>query len=101
VVEVENRLFGASVTCAGLLAGRDLLEAARAVGADVTLYPRDCLNIDGRLLDDVSQEELARALETPILASRYVVEELNEAAAATPAPCRRSQRSRLALVTAG
>lgn len=101
VVEVENRLFGASVTCAGLLAGRDLLEAARAVGADVTLYPRDCLNIDGRLLDDVSQEELARALETPILASRYVVEELNEAAAATPAPRRRSQRSRLALVTAG
>jgi putative radical SAM enzyme (TIGR03279 family) len=93
VVAVENRLFGSSVTCAGLLAGRDLLEAARASVADVVLYPQDCLNIDGRFLDDLSQEELAAALRTPTLASRHVVEELNEAAALGRAPSRARSRT--------
>jgi putative radical SAM enzyme (TIGR03279 family) len=81
VAEVENRLFGAGVTCAGLLAGRDLLEAAReraARGADLVLYPRESLNVDGRFLDDLSHEELAADVSVPAVPSRTLVAELNE-----------------------
>ncbi len=94
VVGIQNRLFGQSVTCAGLLAGRDLLEAARATAADLVLYPQDSLNIDGRFLDDLAQEDLAGALEAPVLASRYVVDELNEVASALPVgPAARRRRT--------
>jgi NifB/MoaA-like Fe-S oxidoreductase len=88
VVEVENRLFGASVTCAGLLGGRDLLEAARAVPADLVLYPQETLNIEGRFLDDLTREELAAALDAPALPSRTLVEELNDYRSALPALAR-------------
>ncbi len=87
VVEVENRLFGTGVTCAGLLAGRDLIDAARAAaeapgsGAQVVLYPRETLNIEGRFLDDVTAEDLSGSVPVPALASRTLVEELNEARA--------------------
>jgi putative radical SAM enzyme (TIGR03279 family) len=103
VLAVENRLFGAGVTCAGLLAGRDLLEAARAASADLVLYPQDCLNIDGKLLDDLSQDELAAAIDVPVFSSRYVIEELAEAAASCPPSSlhRRSRSARSALAAAG
>ncbi|MFN2433207.1 MAG: DUF512 domain-containing protein [Gemmatimonadota bacterium] len=78
VVAVENRLFGASVTCAGLLGGRDLIEAARATPADLVLFPREALNIEGRFLDDVAAEELETACDVQVLASRTIVQELNE-----------------------
>lgn len=83
LVAVENRLLGPTVTCAGLLPGADLLEAARAHPAEVVLYPRECLNIEGRFLDDLTHEELSAALEVPALASRHLVDELNEARALT------------------
>jgi putative radical SAM enzyme (TIGR03279 family) len=79
VVEVENGLFGSSVTCAGLLGGRDLLVAARsAADAELVLYPAECLNIEGCFLDDVAREELAAPLAVPVWPSRTIVDELNE-----------------------
>ena len=81
VVEVANGLFGAGVTCAGLLAGRDLLGAVREraeSGADLVLYPREALNVDGRFLDDLSREELAASAAVPAGPSRTLVQELND-----------------------
>jgi putative radical SAM enzyme (TIGR03279 family) len=78
VVDVENRLFGSGVSCAGLLGGRDLIQAAREHPADVILYPAESLNIEGRFLDDVTREELMEAVEPPAFPSRTIVEELNE-----------------------
>jgi putative radical SAM enzyme (TIGR03279 family) len=81
VVEVENRLFGAGVTCAGLLPGRDLIDAAcgrAASDAELVLYPRESLNLDGRFLDDLSREDLAAAVAVPAAPSRTLVAELND-----------------------
>ncbi len=52
VVAVENRFYGPSVTVAGLLAGEDLLEAARGVGeGDLLLLPAEALNQDDLFVD--------------------------------------------------
>lgn len=71
VIPVENRLFGRPVTVAGLLGGRDLLEAARprvAVG-DLVLVPDESINEDGVFLDDLTPADLARELSVEVVPS--------------------------------
>ena len=70
VIAVVNRMFGETVTTAGLLPGRDLLAAAlRSAGRpgrrpwDLVLIPAECLNDDHRFVDDISLDELAERLE--------------------------------------
>jgi putative radical SAM enzyme (TIGR03279 family) len=61
VLPVANRLFGESVTVAGLLAGKDLLDALDAHGpSDATLVPPAALNRDRVFLDDLPWEEFVR-----------------------------------------
>ena len=64
IIEAPNRLLGESITVAGLLAGRDILDAIRGGNrANVYLLPAAALNQDGRFLDDCTltqiKEELA------------------------------------------
>lgn len=60
VLPVENRFFGGNVSVTGLLTGRDIIEAVREDGAQVTyLLPDIVVNSDGLLLDDVPAGDLA------------------------------------------
>ncbi len=72
VYRVENDFFGHSVTVAGLLTGRDLASHLR--GQDLgerLILPSVMLRAEGDLfLDDMSLEELSRALGVPISVSR-------------------------------
>lgn len=70
-IAVENRLFGRPVTVAGLLGGKDLLEAARGRVApgDLVLLPDECVNERGVFLDDRTPADLERELGVPVEAS--------------------------------
>jgi putative radical SAM enzyme (TIGR03279 family) len=76
VVEVVNEYFGASVTVAGLLAGRDILRALGASrGGDVVVLPAEALNGDDRFIDDTSMAELRAGLGSVDLRTGYEVTE--------------------------
>jgi NifB/MoaA-like Fe-S oxidoreductase len=70
MVVVENRLFGRPTTVAGLLGGRDLLEAGRGrvSPGDLVLVPDESVNEDGAFLDDLTLEDLARELRGEVVA---------------------------------
>src|SRR5690606_39740336 len=56
----SNSLFGATVTCAGLLPGRAFREAlASRPDLDLALVPAEALNDDQIFVDDLSLAELA------------------------------------------
>ena len=62
VIAVSNRLFGPSVTVAGLLAGRDVLRASRGRSlGDLVLVPGAAVR-DELFLDDVPLSELSEKL---------------------------------------
>jgi len=67
VIPVRNDLFGETVTVAGLVAGKDIMQQVSAgeVG-DVLLVPSVMLR-DGAFLDDVTTEELEQSLEVPVV----------------------------------
>jgi len=59
VIGVRNRLLGDSVTVAGLLGGKDILQAMRGLGpGEVAVVCEDCLNQDGLFLDGLTPREL-------------------------------------------
>lgn len=59
VKSVVNQYFGESVTIAGLLGGKDLIDAAVAEPAgDVILIPAEALNADELFIDSVSLEDM-------------------------------------------
>lgn len=59
VLSVPNRFLGGDVSVAGLLTGKDLVEAITAdLGGPVYLVPDVVLNSDGLLLDDVRGTDL-------------------------------------------
>ncbi|MGD8415149.1 MAG: DUF512 domain-containing protein [Candidatus Latescibacterota bacterium] len=73
VVCAENRFFGSSVTCSGLLVGQDMVAAAKSradggSGRKVTFIPPNCLNHDGVTIDEMTVEDMAQALGTPVVA---------------------------------
>jgi len=69
VVSAENRFFGATVTCSGLLVGRDMVDAINSAnGARVTFIPPNCLNHDGVTIDEMTLETLADGFGTPVVA---------------------------------
>jgi NifB/MoaA-like Fe-S oxidoreductase len=73
---VDNRLFGSSVTVAGLLAGADLIRTARARGEpwDELVLPAACLNHRGYTLDSFSVERIGRSLGKPVRVAADVAE---------------------------
>ncbi len=70
VIQVENRLFGASVTVAGLLAGNDILDAVHKEGLPSgawILIPDVAIRTDSDvLIDDVSVSALSQTIGTPV-----------------------------------
>ena len=54
LLPVVNSLFGASVTTAGLLPGRDIQQALRSCSdVDLALIPGESLNDEGLFIDDM------------------------------------------------
>lgn len=71
VVEVENRFMGRDITVAGLVAGRDFVEAlaGRPLG-DFVVIPNDAVSqVEGVFVDDMSPADLARRLGRPVFSS--------------------------------
>jgi len=75
LIKADNKLFGRSVTVAGLLGGADIISAVGKAESenDVLLIPSTCLNYDGRFLDDLTIDDLnkktgykVRLLENPV-----------------------------------
>jgi putative radical SAM enzyme (TIGR03279 family) len=67
LIAVENKFLGRSITVAGLLTGRDILEAlsGRDLG-DLVLVPGEALNQDGLFLDDIRLGDMERELGVPV-----------------------------------
>lgn len=86
VVPVENRYFGPSVTIAGLLPGRDIVD--RVCGArpgDLVLLPGTALNDDQVFIDGMPLDEVTRGLAPArVRASRDLVETLLQQSTRTP-----------------
>lgn len=67
LLPLTNPLFGASVTCAGLLPGMAFREALRARGdLDLALIPAESLNEDRLFMDSVPLAELEAAVPVPV-----------------------------------
>jgi NifB/MoaA-like Fe-S oxidoreductase len=80
---LENTVFGTSVTTAGLLPGKAFLEALYNTGRlDLALLPAESVNDDGLFIDDVSFEEVAASIDTPVFLSAHFTDAL---ASAVPA----------------
>ena len=68
VYPIKNNFFGEQITVAGLLTGKDICEQldGKALG-DCLLIPSACLRAEGDvLLDDLSPEDISRALGVPV-----------------------------------
>jgi NifB/MoaA-like Fe-S oxidoreductase len=61
VVAVRNRFWGPNVTVAGLVTGRDVIDALKDVECKEALIPSVMLNEDGRFLDDFTPADVAEA----------------------------------------
>jgi putative radical SAM enzyme (TIGR03279 family) len=67
VLRLENTLFGASVTTAGLLPGAAFLDALRGrEDLDLALLPAEAVNDDLVFMDDLDAHELAAQLPMPV-----------------------------------
>ena len=76
VVEVRNRYFGESVTIAGLLGGRDILEAlGDSQDGDLVLLPAEALNADEVFIDNLAKSELVAALAPAEIRTGYEITE--------------------------
>lgn len=79
LVTVANSLFGTRVTTAGLLPGRDLIEALRLrADLDWALLPGEAVNDDRLFIDSMTVDELAAAVPMPIRLSKTFVDALDE-----------------------
>ena len=69
VYPVVNRFFGETITVAGLLTGRDLMEQLKGKALGTRLLISETMLRHGEtvFLDDVTLEELSRALGVPVI----------------------------------
>ena len=71
LIPVENRLFGPTVTTAGLLAGADMLaavrSASRAGALDAVLLPAESLNDDGLFIDSLPYDTFVADAGVPVV----------------------------------
>ena len=72
LIPVENRLFGSTVTTAGLLPGADLRDALSGRGRfDRVLIPAEALNDDDVFIDDMPLATLRASLEAERVLPAY------------------------------
>ncbi len=87
LIALENPLFGASVTTAGLLPGRSFAEALRGRNdLDLALLPGESVNDAGLFLDDLPFAALEDLLPMPVRLSKTFVDAAPEWAGWKPAP---------------
>jgi putative radical SAM enzyme (TIGR03279 family) len=69
---VRNSTFGAKVTVSGLMAGADIVSAARRKGAGsgCLVIPPNALNHQGLLIDDMKPGDISKALGVPVVTAR-------------------------------
>ena len=72
-VAVENRFLGKSVTVSGLLAGKDIISSLkqRKDSGQAVILPPDCLNYQGRFLDDLRIMDMEKSIKRKILLGSY------------------------------
>ena len=76
VVRAENRYFGDTVTIAGLLGGRDIIDALQNTqSGDLVVLPAEALNADDIFIDDVPMNELQKALAPALVCTGHEVTE--------------------------
>ncbi|HCK89836.1 MAG TPA: DUF512 domain-containing protein [Gemmatimonadetes bacterium] len=76
VVHVENRYFGDTVTIAGLLGGRDIIDALQNTeSGDLVVLPAEALNADDIFIDNVPMDEVRKALAPASIYTGYEVTE--------------------------
>jgi len=67
IFPVMNNFFGRSVTVAGLLTGRDIMNQVKNVDAyDLIILPPRIVNENGVLLDDTHPQQIAETLRKPV-----------------------------------
>ena len=71
VYRIKNNFFGESITVAGLLTAGDIIDQLKDKELyDALLIPSNALRADGEVfLDDITPEELSKALNVPICVS--------------------------------
>ncbi|MBE6577067.1 MAG: DUF512 domain-containing protein [Ruminococcaceae bacterium] len=71
VYAIENDFFGERITVSGLLTGKDIIEQLKGKElGDELLIPATCLRAEGDvLLDDVSPEDISKALGVSVRAA--------------------------------
>jgi len=70
LLPLENSLFGASVTCAGLLPGADFRAALAGRGdLDLALIPAESLNDERLFMDDLPLDDLRASIPVPLRTS--------------------------------
>lgn len=67
VMPIENTLFGSTVTVAGLLAGRDIIDQLSGGDLGDMLFIPSVAVRDGILIDDVSLNEISSAVNCPVV----------------------------------
>lgn len=69
LVRIENRFFGPSITVAGLITGQDIISQLEGCDVgDALLVPSVMLRYErDRFLDDVTVEELSKAVKAPVV----------------------------------
>ncbi len=78
LIPLTNSLFGATVTCAGLLPGAAFRQALRdRHDLDLALIPAEALNDDLIFMDDLSFDQVATTLPVELRASHCFVDALD------------------------
>jgi len=81
---LENRLFGSSVTCAGLLPGAAFRDAlAGRMDLDLALIPAESLNDEVAFMDDMTLEQLQAQVSVPVRPSSCFTDVLSPMAGAS------------------
>jgi hypothetical protein len=70
LTQLENPIFGSTVTTAGLLPGRAFQEALIGKSDwDLALLPAEAINDEGKFIDDVTLEDLVAQAPVDVLLS--------------------------------
>jgi NifB/MoaA-like Fe-S oxidoreductase len=81
VIAIKNNFFGGNVNVAGLLTATDVIEqlTGRGLAAnDSVLLPPALFNADGLTLDDMTADDIARALDRQVLVVPLMVDCMSE-----------------------
>lgn len=78
VEKIRNNFFGETITVAGLLTGKDIIEQLRdKILNDIVIIPKNMLRAGEKIfLDDITLDSMSNQLERPIVVCNYTGEGL-------------------------